>query len=121
MDNDAYGHINNVVYYSWFDTAVNAWLIGQGALNVRDGKTIGLVVETGWTYFSPLAFPQAVEAGIRVSHVGRSSVRFEVGVFARDASLASAHGHFTHVYVDRATQRPVELPSALRTALKAIE
>ena len=121
MDNDAYGHINNVVSYSWFDTAVNAWLVGQGALDVQDGRTIGLVVETGCNYFSPLAFPQAVEAGIRVSHVGRSSVRYEVGVFARDASLTSAHGHFTHVYVDRVSQRPVELPSALRTALKAIE
>ena len=121
MDNDAYGHINNVVYYSWFDTAVNAWLIGHGALDVRGGRIIGLVVETGCNYFSPLAFPQAVEAGIRVSHVGRSSVRFEMGVFARAASMTSASGHFTHVYVDRENQRPVELPIALRTALKAIE
>jgi acyl-CoA thioester hydrolase len=120
MDNDAYGHINNVVYYSWFDTAVNAYLIEQGALDVQAGSTIGLVVETQCNYFAPLAFPQAVEAGIRVAHIGQSSVRYEVGVFAQAQPLTAAHGHFVHVYVDRLSRRPAPLPDSLQSVLRKL-
>lgn len=120
MDNDVYGHVNNVVYYSWFDTAVNGWLIEQGALDIHGGEVIGLVIETQCNYFAPLAFPQTVHAGLRVAHLGSSSVRYEVGLFAEDGELAAACGHFVHVYVDRSTRRPVPLPTALKTVLEAI-
>ena len=116
-DNDAYGHVNNVVYYSWFDTAVNAYLIEQGVLDIRDGAVIGLVVETQCNYFSPLAFPQTVELGLRVAHCGRSSVRYELGVFAQGQAFAAAQGHFVHVYVDAASRQPAPLPSALVRAV----
>ena len=119
-DNDVYGHVNNVVYYSWFDTAVNAWLIEQGALDIHAGEVIGLVIETQCNYFAPLAFPQTVHAGLRVAHLGSSSVRYEVGLFAEDGEMAAACGHFVHVYVDRATRRPVPLPAALKTVLETI-
>ncbi len=119
-DNDIYGHVNNVVYYSWFDTAVNAWLIERGALDIHAGEVIGLVVETQCNYFAPLAFPQTVQAGLRVAHLGSSSVRYEVGLFAQDSDSAAACGHFVHVYVDRETRRPVPLPAALKTALESI-
>ena len=112
-DNDVYGHVNNVVYYSWFDTAVNAYLMEQGALDIHAGEAIGLVVETGCNYFAPLAFPQTIDAGIRVAHTGRSSVRYEVGLFAAGAPLSAAAGHFIHVYVGRRTRRPVPLPPLL--------
>ena len=117
MDNDLYGHVNNVVYYSWFDTAVNAHLIERGALDIHRGSTIGFVVETQCNYFAPLVFPQTVEAGIRVAHAGSSSVRYEVGLFAEGAEMAAAQGHFVHVYVDRTTQRPVRLPAALQAVV----
>ncbi|MEI6804265.1 MAG: thioesterase family protein, partial [Burkholderiales bacterium] len=117
MDNDAYGHVNNVVYYSWFDTAVNAYLIEQGALDIHTSETIGLVVETGCNYFAPLAFPQVVEVGIRVARLGSSSVRYEVGVFG-DSDLCAAKGHFVHVYVDAASRRPVPLPTKLKSVLE---
>jgi acyl-CoA thioester hydrolase len=120
MDNDAYGHINNVVYYSWFDTAVNAYLIEQDALDIHQGQTIGLVIETQCNYFSPLAFPQTVEAAIRVSHLGSSSVRYEVGLFAQNEALTAAKGHFIHVYVDKLTRRPVPLPLNLKTVLETL-
>jgi acyl-CoA thioester hydrolase len=110
MDNDAYGHVNNVVYYSWFDTAVNAHLIEQGVLDIHKGETIGLVVETHCNYFAPLAFPQTIEAGIRVSHRGTSSVRYEVGLFAQGEPLTAARGHFVHVYVNKESRRPQPLP-----------
>ena len=116
-DNDVYGHVNNVVYYSWFDTAVNAYLIDQGALNIEHGQTIGLVVETQCFYFASLAFPQKVEAGLRVARLGSSSVRYEVGLFAEGAELTAARGHFIHVYVDRASRRPTPLPEVLKAAL----
>jgi acyl-CoA thioester hydrolase len=119
-DNDAYGHVNNVVYYSWFDTAVNAYLIEQGALNIHQGGTIGLVIETQCNYFEPLAFPQTVEAGIRVARIGTSSVRYEVGLFAQGASMTAACGHFVHVYVDREPCRPCALPLELRAALQPL-
>ena len=119
-DNDVYGHVNNVVYYSWFDTAVNSHLIEQGALDIEHGETIGLVIETQCNYFAPLAFPQTVEAGIRVARVGSSSVRYEVGLFAQGEALTAAAGHFIHVYVDRETRRPCALPARLRAVLEAL-
>lgn len=119
MDNDQYGHINNVVYYSWFDTAVNAHLIEQGVLDVHGGEVIGLVVETHCNYFASLSFPQTIEAGIRVARLGSSSVRYEVGIFG-DGELTAAKGHFVHVYVDSKTRRPVPLPEKLRNVLEKL-
>lgn len=119
-DNDVYGHVNNVVYYSWFDTAVNAYLIEQGALDIHEGRTIGLVIETQCNYFAPVAFPQTVEAGLRVAHVGSSSVCYEVGIFVAGQESAAACGHFVHVYVDKATRRPVSLPDPLKTTLETL-
>ncbi|KQW55331.1 acyl-CoA thioesterase [Variovorax sp. Root411] len=120
-DNDMYGHVNNVVYYSWFDTAVNALLIERGALDIHEGSTIGFVVETQCHYFSPIAFPQTVEAGVRVAQAGRSSVRYEIALFAEDSDTAAAQGHFIHVYVDRVTQRPVPLPEALQRVVDSLK
>ncbi|MBS0448597.1 MAG: acyl-CoA thioesterase [Proteobacteria bacterium] len=121
MDNDAYGHINNVVYYSLFDTVVNSHLIERGVLDIERGEVIGLVVETHCNYYAPLAFPQPVDAGLRVAHLGASSVRYEIGLFAADAELTAARGHFVHVYVDRATRRPVPLPDALVHVLRELQ
>lgn len=121
MDNDAYGHVNNVVYYSYFDTVVNQYLMEKGVLEIGSSPVIGLVVETACQYFSPIAFPDTVHAGLRVGKLGRSSVRYEVGIFRNDEALASAQGHFVHVYVDRASQRPVPLPPALRAALEPLQ
>lgn len=118
-DNDVYGHVNNVVYYSWFDTAVNAYLIEQGVLDIHRGSTIGLVVETQCNYFAPLAFPQTVHAGIRVAKLGTSSVRYEVGIFGDD-ELTAARGHFIHVYVDPVTRKPVALPVELKKLLETL-
>ena len=119
MDNDVYGHVNNVVYYSFFDTAVNGLLMEAGALDIHRGEVIGLVVETQCNYFAPIAFPQAVTAGVRVAQLGRSSVRYEIGLFAGDAPECAAAGHFVHVYVDRATRRPVPLPEPLKAVLQS--
>lgn len=121
MDNDAYGHVNNVVYYSWFDTAVNAYLIERGVLDIHTGETIGLVIETQCNYFASLAFPQNVEAGLRVAHMGTSSVRYEVGLFAQGEPLTAAKGHFVHVYVDSKTRRPVPLPAPLKAVLEQLK
>ena len=120
MDNDAYGHVNNVVYYSYFDTVVNTWLIEQGLLDVEKSEVIGLVVETGCQYFAALTYPERVTAMLRVGNIGRSSVRYEIALFGA-GETAAAQGHFVHVYVDRATRRPVDLPEALRSALEAIK
>jgi acyl-CoA thioester hydrolase len=120
MDNDAYGHLNNVVYYSLFDTAVNRYLIEAGALDIHHGEVIGLVVETHCNYFASIEFPQSVEAGLRVAHMGSSSVRYEIGIFAVGEPLVAARGHFVHVYVDRATRRPAALPAPLLKALKEL-
>ena len=120
LDNDAYGHLNNTVYYSFFDTAVNRYLIEAGALDVASGPVIGLVVETQCNYFSSIEFPHSVEAGLRVAHIGRSSVRYEVGLFAQGQPLTAAKGHFVHVYVGRATRRPVALPEKLKSVLEAL-
>ncbi len=120
MDNDAYGHVNNVVYYSYFDTVVNTYLIEQGVLDIEKSPVIGLVVETGCRYFAPLTYPQTVTAALRVAHLGRSSVKYEIALFAPGEERAAAQGHFVHVYVDRATRRPAELPAALRRALEPL-
>jgi acyl-CoA thioester hydrolase len=120
MDNDVYGHINNVVHYSFFDTVVNRYLIESGALDIHRGDVIGLVVETGCQYFAPLAFPDMIDAGLRVERIGRSSVRYEVGLFRAGEREAAAQGHFVHVYVDRDSRRPVALPDALYQALERV-
>ena len=121
MDNDAYGHVNNVVYFSYFDTVVNTYLIGRGALDVQKSAVIGLVVETGCQYLSPLTYPETITGGLRVAHIGRSSVRYEIGMFAEGSDQTAAIGHFVHVYVDRESRRPVaELPATLRAVLEPL-
>ena len=120
MDNDIYGHINNVQYYSYFDTAVNRYLIEQGVLDIHEGGVIGLVVETHCNYFSSASFPDDIEAGLRVARLGRSSVRYEIGLFVAGREQAIAQGHFVHVYVDRDSQQPVELPASLRGLLAGL-
>jgi acyl-CoA thioester hydrolase len=120
MDNDVYGHVNNVVYYAYFDTAVNGYLIDERVLDIAASAVVGLVVETGCTYFESVSFPDALEAGIAVSKLGRSSVRYAVGIFRSGAERAAAQGHFVHVYVERATQRPVAIPDEVRKALERI-
>jgi acyl-CoA thioester hydrolase len=114
-----YGHINNVVYYSWFDTAVNAWLVEQGALDPLHDKCIGMVVETGCNYFASLAFPETIEAGLCVVYLGKTSVRYDIGLFAKGADTAAAQGHFVHVYVDRTTQKPMQISAPVRTLLES--
>jgi acyl-CoA thioester hydrolase len=121
MDNDVYGHVNNVIYYSYFDTAVNHYLIDVGYLDLSSSAVIGLVVETQCSYLNPIVFPDRVTAGIRVAKIGTSSVRYEIGLFRNADETASAQGHFTHVYVDRASKRPVPLPEALRQVLVQVE
>ena len=120
IDNDAYGHVNNAVYYSFFDTVVNRYLVEAGALDIASSPVIGLVVETHCNYFAPLAFPQPIEAGLRVARLGASSVRYEIGLFAAGEPLAAACGHFVHVYVDRATRRPAALPPLLIHTLQGL-
>ena len=120
MDNDVYGHVNNVTYYSYFDTIVNGYLIERGALDMAASPVIGLVVETQCNYFKPIAFPELVTGALRVRHLGVSSVRYEIGIFRGEYDLACAQGHFVHVYVDRASGRPVNLPDALRAAVEAL-
>jgi len=120
MDNDVYGHVNNVVYYAYFDTVVNAFLVAEGGLDPLQGEVIGLCVESGCTYLAPLSFPDALEGGLRVGTLGRSSVRYELGIFRSGEATASAQGHFVHVFVERHTRRPVELPAGIRTALERL-
>ncbi len=117
MDNDVYGHVNNVIYYSYFDTAVNGYLIDAGALDIEKSAVIGLVVETSCRYRLPLTFPEHVTAGIRVARIGTSSVRYEIGLFRNGDEEAAAEGYFIHVYVERATRRPAALPETLKAAL----
>ena len=119
-DDDAYGHVNNTVYYQWFDTAVNAWLIEAGLLDVAAGDPIGLVVETGCRYARPLSFPEPVEVGLAVERLGGSSVRYRLGVFGRGDAEAAAEGYFVHVYVGRESRRPVPLPEEWRERLAAL-
>jgi acyl-CoA thioester hydrolase len=120
MDNDIYGHVNNAVHYSYFDTAVNRYLIDTGALDLQHGAVVGLVVETACSYFKEIAFPDKILAGLRVTRIGRTSVRFEVALFREEDDLAAAQGHFVHVYVNRATRRPVELEEKVKKSLAAL-
>jgi acyl-CoA thioester hydrolase len=120
-DNDSYGHVNNTVYYEWFDTAVNRWLVGEGLLDIERGDPIGLVVQTGCSYFAALAFPGDVDVGIAVERLGGSSVAYRIGIFAAGAAEPAAQGHFTHVYVDRQERRPAPLPDAWRERLASLQ
>jgi len=120
-DNDIYGHMNNVVHYSLFDTAVNGWLVDVGLLNMTDSPTVFLVVETSCSYAAELAFPDAVHAGLRVAKIGRSSITYEVGLFRGEAEVAAAKGRFIHVQVDRTTRRPVPLDTHARTVLSDLQ
>ena len=120
MDNDVYGHVNNVVYYSFFDTVVNKFLIEQSQLDYSKGSVVGLVVETKCQYFAPIAFPDVVVAGIRVAHIGTSSVRYEIGLFKNDEDNPAAEGHFVHVYVTRSGNKPTPLSTQMRSVLAKI-
>jgi acyl-CoA thioester hydrolase len=120
MDNDVYGHVNNVVYYSYFDTVVNQYLIEQHVLDIEKSNVIGLVVETQCHYFAPLTFPDVVHAGLRVARLGNSSVRYEIGLFRNEEKTVSAQGHFIHVYVDRTSRRSTTVPADMRAALEKL-
>ena len=120
MDNDVYGHVNNVQYYSYFDTAVNQFLIERGVLDIHKGAVVGFVVDSGCAYFSPLAFPDMVHVGIRVAKLGNSSVRYEIGVYRNDDPLPCALGHFVHVYVERSSNRSVPIPADVRHVLDTL-
>lgn len=119
-DNDTYGHVNNVVYYAYFDTSVNRHLIERGVLDLEKSEVIGLVIETRCTFFSSLTFPDMVNVGLKVMHLGNSSVRYQIGLFRNEEDVASAVGEFVHVYVDRATNRPVSIPEAVREVLQSL-
>lgn len=120
MDNDVYGHINNALYYGFFDTAINSYLISEGGLDINAGSVIGFAVESQCQYLKPLAFPEILEVGLRVGKLGNSSVRYELAIFKQGESLAAAEGYFVHVFVDRQTQRPVPMPASIRTALERL-
>ncbi|MCF6751544.1 acyl-CoA thioesterase [Pseudomonas stutzeri] len=119
-DNDLYGHVNNVTYYSFFDTAVNAYLIQRGGLDIHDGEVVGFVVSSSCDYFASIAFPDAIEVGLRVARLGSSSVQYELAVFRRGEDEACAAGRFVHVFVRRADNRPTPIPDSLRRALEAL-
>ena len=119
-DNDAYGHVNNTVYYEWFDTAVNRWLVQAGLLDIERGDPIGLVVETGCAYFASLSFPGDIEVGIAIERLGSSSVTYRIGIFGAGGDQPAAQGHFTHVYVGRDGRRPTPLPDAWRAKLETL-
>jgi acyl-CoA thioester hydrolase len=119
-DNDVYGHVNNVEYYSYFDTVINAWLVAEGGLDIHGGDVIGLCVESHCEFHAPLAFPDTVEAALRVGHLGRSSVRYEIGLFREGEGEPAATGWFVHVFVDRETRRAVAIPPAMRLALERL-
>lgn len=120
MDNDLYGHVNNVIYYSWMDTVVNRFLIDEGGLDINHGAVIGVAAESGCSYFLAVAYPDAVDAGLRVGRLGSSSVRYEVGIFRQGDDSAAAALHFVHVFVARDGMRPVPIPAQIRTALETI-
>ena len=119
-DNDVYGHVNNVVYYAWFDTVINRWLIAAGGLDPQTSEVIGLCVESMCRYLEPVSYPEDVEAGLRVDKLGRSSVRYEVAIFRHGGDRAIAFGHFVHVFVDRKSRRSTPIPSELRAALERL-
>ena len=119
-DNDIYGHVNNVVYYSYFDTVANRYLIEQGGLDISDGSIVAYVVNSGCDYHAPITYPEAIDAGVRVERLGNSSVQYGIAIFREGEQEAAAHGHFVHVFVDRATNRSVPIPDNLRAALARI-
>jgi acyl-CoA thioester hydrolase len=119
-DNDVYGHVNNVVYYSYFDTVANRYLIEEGGLDISDGRIVGYVVNSGCQYLSPITYPEAIEAGVRVEKLGNSSVRYGIGIFREGENQPAAYGHFVHVFVERARNKSVPIPAGLRSALEAI-
>ena len=119
-DNDIYGHVNNVVYYSYFDTAANRYLIEEGGLDIENADTVGYVVNSGCQYHAPIAHPENIEAGLRVDRLGNSSVQYGIAIFREGEDQAAAHGHFVHVFVDRANDRAVPIPPAMRSALERI-
>lgn len=121
MDNDTYGHVNNVTYYSYFDTVVNEHLIRAGALDIRDGDAIGIVVETACRFHKPLSFPETIDAGLRVARIGHSSVAYEIALFRGGDDDAAATGRFVHVWVDRAQRRPIPVPPQIRAALEPLQ
>jgi acyl-CoA thioester hydrolase len=120
MDNDVYGHVNNVQYYSYFDTVINEYLISEGGLDIHAGEVIGLCAESHCAFNAALAFPETIQAGLRVAALGRSSVRYEIGLFREGVESPAAEGWFVHVFVDRAQRRPAEIPPSLRAALERI-
>ena len=120
MDNDVYGHVNNVVYYSYFDTAANRYLIERGGLDIAASEVIGVVVESQCMYYAPISYPEKIRAGVRVDKLGNRSVTYGIAVFRAGSDEAVASGHFVHVFVDRATRRPVAMPDRIRSALEAI-
>lgn len=120
MDNDIYGHVNNVVYYSYVDTVSNAYLIEEGGLDIHSGPVIGIAVESHCNYYKSLEFPETIDAGLRVGHLGRTSVRYEIGLFSESSQTVCAAAHFVHVFVDRETNTPVPIPEKLRACLSRI-
>ena len=120
MDNDVYGHVNNVVYYSYFDTVINTWLIAEAGLDIHLGAQIGLCAESHCTFLAPIEFPQIVEAGLRVEKLGRSSVRYGIGLFVEGMDAPVAEGWFVHVFVDRATRKALPINGAMRAALESL-
>ncbi len=121
MDNDVYGHVNNVVYYSYFDTAANLYLIEKGGLDLRHAEIIGIVAESKCVYLAPIAYPSTVEVGLRVDKLGTTSVTYGIGIFSDDGESAAAHGHFVHVFVERQSMKPVPIPMRVRAALAALQ
>ncbi|MCE2681285.1 MAG: acyl-CoA thioesterase [Burkholderiales bacterium] len=121
MDNDVYGHVNNVVYYSFFDTVINDYLIKQGGLDIHNGAVVGYAVETTCKFHQSLRFPEVIDAGMRVAHLGNSSVKYEIGLFKEGSDQAAATGHFVHVFVDSSTDKPVSMPATIRSALSALQ
>lgn len=120
MDNDIYGHVNNVQYYSFFDTVVNQFLIERGELDIHKGDTIGFVVHSQCNYYQPIQYPETIDIGMRANHIGNSSVEYGVAIFQAEKNESCAYGTFTHVFVNRASQRPTQLPEKLRLALKSL-
>jgi acyl-CoA thioester hydrolase len=120
MDNDVYGHVNNVVYYSYFDTVINEYLVRAGGLDIHDGAVVGYCVESNCRYQRPLSFPETIDAGLRVAHLGNSSVRYEIGLFRQDEDRPAAQGHFVHVFVDRAKDKPTAIPPRIRDCLERL-
>ena len=120
-DNDLYGHVNNVTYYSYFDSVANHYLINQGGLDIHQGDIIGLVVNSGCVYHAPLVFPDQLEGGLRINKLGNSSVEYGIGIFKQGENTAAAEGHFVHVFVDRETRRPVSIPDDIRAALEKLQ